>query len=96
VATTEGERATDVELLSAVARGDRQAFAMLHRRYAPILLGFLARMLGSREEAEDVLQEVFVQIWMKAGEFDARKGRVRSWLATLTRNRGLDRLSVCL
>jgi RNA polymerase sigma-70 factor (ECF subfamily) len=94
VATAEREPATDAQLLSAVAHGDRHAFAVLHWRYAAVLLGLLARILGSREEAEDILQEVFVQVWMKAGEFDASKGRVRAWLVTLARNRGLDRLSV--
>ena len=84
----------DAELLSAVARRDRQAYATLHHRYAPILLGLLARMLGSRTDAEDVLQEVFLQIWRKAGDFDERRGRPFHWLATLARSRALDRLSV--
>ena len=85
---------TDPELLSAVAAGDRQAYAALYHRYAAILLGLLDRMLSSRTEAEDVLQEVFLQIWKKAGEFDERRGRAFHWLSTLARNRALDRLSV--
>ncbi len=84
----------DTELLAAVARGDRQAYAMLHQRHAPILLGLLTHMLGSRTEAEDVLQEAFVQIWRRAGDFDPRRGRAFHWLATLARSRALDRLSV--
>jgi RNA polymerase sigma-70 factor (ECF subfamily) len=85
-------RNDDADLLAAVARGDRQAYAALHRRYAPILLGLLARMLGNRTDAEDVLQEVFLQIWRKAGDFDARRGSPLHWLVTLTRSRALDRL----
>lgn len=94
MATAEREGPTDVELLADVARGDRHAFATLHRRYGPILLGLLARILGSREEAEDVLQEVFVQLWRKAERYDPSKGRAFTWIVTLARNRGLDRLSV--
>ena len=85
---------TDTELLAAVARGDRQAYAALHRRFAAVLLGLVTRILSSRAEAEDVLQEVFLQIWKKAGDFDPRRGRVFPWLATLARNRAFDRLSV--
>jgi RNA polymerase sigma-70 factor (ECF subfamily) len=83
----------DVELLSAIARGDRQACAVLYHRYAAILLGLLARILGNRSEAEEVLQEVFLQIWKRAADFDPRRGRALPWLATVARNRGLDRLS---
>jgi RNA polymerase sigma-70 factor (ECF subfamily) len=85
--------ARDVELLYAIARGDREACAALYHRHASILLGLLARILGDRAEAEDVLQEVFLQIWKKAGDFDPRRGRVIHWLVTIARNRGLDRLS---
>ena len=84
----------DWELLAAVARGDRHAIAELHRRHAAALLGLLYRILGSRSEAEDVLQEVFLQVWRRAGDFDAGRGHPFRWLATLARHRALDRLSV--
>jgi RNA polymerase sigma-70 factor (ECF subfamily) len=83
----------DGELLSAIAGGDRQAYRALYQRYAAILLGLLSRILGDRGEAEDVLQEVFLQIWKKAGDFDDRRGRALHWLATIARNRALDRRS---
>src|ERR1044071_4176228 len=92
-AKLEASRPEDGELLSAVARGDRQAYRALYQRYAPILLGLLSRILGDRGEAEDVLQEVFLQIWKKAGDFDERRGRALHWLATIARNRALDRRS---
>ena len=92
-AKLEAGRPEDGELLSAIARGDRQAYRALYQRYAPILLGLLSRILGDRGEAEDVLQEVFLQIWKKAGDFDERRGRALHWLATITRNRALDRRS---
>jgi RNA polymerase sigma-70 factor (ECF subfamily) len=86
--------APDADLLAATARGDRHAYAVLHHRHAPLLLGLLHRILGSRAEAEDVLQDVFLQIWRKAGDFDERRGRPLQWLTTLARSRALDRLSV--
>ena len=92
-AKLEAGRPEDGELLSAIARGDRQAYRALYERYAPILLGLLSRILGDRGEAEDVLQEVFLQIWKKAGDFDERRGRALHWLATIARNRALDRRS---
>jgi RNA polymerase sigma-70 factor, ECF subfamily len=92
-AKLEAGRPEDGELLSAIARGDRQAFRALYQRYASILLGLLSRILGDRGEAEDVLQEVFLQIWKKAGDFDERRGRALHWLATIARNRALDRRS---
>ena len=92
-AKLEAGRPEDGELLSAIARGDRQAYRALYQRYAPILLGLLTRILGDRGEAEDVLQEVFLQIWKKAGDFDERRGRALHWLATIARNRALDRRS---
>jgi RNA polymerase sigma-70 factor (ECF subfamily) len=86
--------AGDAALLAAVARGDREAYAALHRRYAAVLLGLVHRILGSRMEAEDVLQEVFLQVWRRAGEFDERRGTTFRWLATLARSRALDRRGV--
>lgn len=84
----------DVTLLSAVARGDRDAYATLYYRYSCVLLGLLHRILRSRTEAEDVLQEVFLQVWRRARDFDTARGGVFVWLTTLTRSRALDRLDV--
>ena len=82
----------DVELLHAVARGDEAALARLYDSYRVILFGLLVRILNSREEAEDVLQDVFIQIWRRAKDFDEKRGRPFTWLVTLTRSRGIDRL----
>lgn len=84
--------AEDAELLRAVARGDESAFARVYDRYSPILLGLLLRILRSRAEAEDVLQEVFLQVWQRAHSFDAGRGRAFTWLVTLARSRAIDRL----
>jgi RNA polymerase sigma-70 factor (ECF subfamily) len=82
----------DATLLRAVARGDEAAFARVYDRYAPILLGLMLRILRSRPEAEDVLQEVFLQVWQQARSFDPARGRAFTWLATLARSRAIDRL----
>ena len=84
--------AEDAELLRAVARGDESAFASVYDRYSPILLGLLLRILRSRAEAEDVLQEVFLQVWQQARAFDPGRGRAFTWLVTLARSRAIDRL----
>ena len=83
---------SDVELLAAIARKDETALAELYDRYRLILFGLLIRILTSREEAEDVLQEVFLQVWRRAADFDEKRGRPFTWLVTLARSRGIDRL----
>jgi RNA polymerase sigma-70 factor (ECF subfamily) len=83
---------SDVELLHAVARGDEAALARLYDAYRVILFGLLVRILNSREEAEDILQEVFVQVWRRAKDFDEKRGRPFTWLVTLARSRAIDRL----
>lgn len=79
-------------LLSRVARGDRAAFAALHRAAAPKLAGVLTRMLRDRAEVEDALQEVFVRVWERAAQFDAQRGAGLAWLIAVARNHALDRL----
>ena len=82
----------DAELVHAIARGDESALAALYDRYHSILLGLLLRILHSRVEAEDVLQEVFLQIWQRAANFDEARGRGFTWMVTLARSRAIDRL----
>src|SRR5258707_14423544 len=85
------ERA-DVRLLHAVAHGDEAALARLYDAYRVILFGLLVRILNSREEAEDILQDVFIQVWRRAKDFDEKRGRPFTWLVTLSRSRAIDRL----
>ena len=84
--------ANDVELLKAVAARDEAALARLYDRYRVILFGLLVRILNNRQEAEDVLQETFLQVWRRAADFDESRGRPFTWLVTLARSRGIDRL----
>ena len=79
-------------ILEAVARKDRQAFARLYDRTSAKLYGICLRLLGSEAEAEDVLQDVYVTVWQKAERFDRGRASPITWLAVLTRNKGIDRL----
>src|SRR5262245_4771381 len=81
----------DAALLSAIGRGDRQAYATLYDRYGAVLLGLIYRILRSRTEAEDVLHDVFLQIWHNGHHYDAARGAPFVWLTRLARNRALDR-----
>jgi RNA polymerase sigma-70 factor (ECF subfamily) len=88
----EQAQVNDVDLLKAIAGRDETALAAIYDRYRVILFGLLIRILNSREEAEDVLQEVFLQVWRRAADFDENRGRPFTWLVTLARSRGIDRL----
>ncbi|HKS29224.1 MAG TPA: sigma-70 family RNA polymerase sigma factor [Pyrinomonadaceae bacterium] len=83
---------SDAELLRAVASGDSQALAELYDRYHSILFGLLLRILRDGAEAEDVLQEVFIQAWRRASKFDESRGKAFTWLVTIARSRAIDRL----
>jgi RNA polymerase sigma-70 factor, ECF subfamily len=77
-------------LLSRIATRDTVAFAALYKQTSPKLYGVVARILTRGDVASDVLQEVYVRVWEKAGEFDSRKGSPLAWMATIARNRALD------
>ncbi|OLE54677.1 MAG: hypothetical protein AUG51_06900 [Acidobacteria bacterium 13_1_20CM_3_53_8] len=89
---TETPTTPDVENLRAIARGDERALASVYDSYARILFGLILRILNDREEAEDVLQEVFLQVWRRAESYDEGRGRPFTWLVTLARSRAIDRL----
>lgn len=81
-----------VESLRQAASGDREALHRLFDRTSAKLMGICLRILKDRDEAEDVLQEVYVSIWNRAGSFDPAKASPITWLATIARNRAIDRL----
>jgi RNA polymerase sigma-70 factor (ECF subfamily) len=74
------------------AQQDRLAFSELYDRLAGVLFATALRILNDHKEAEDVLQEVFLQMWDRASEFDPLLGKPLSWAITLTRNKAIDRL----
>lgn len=82
--------AADARLLGQVAGGDREALAALYDRFTPLLFPVALRITGGQSDAEDVLQETWVQVWRRASSFDASRGSVPAWLMTITRSRALD------
>jgi len=87
-----GAPGRDEDLVRRTAAGDADAFAALFDRHSPRVLGFLIELLRSRGEAEEVLQEVFLQAWRRAGRYDPDRGSVPGWLLLLARSRALDRI----
>ena len=80
------------ELLRAMANGDRNALGRLYDLLAKPLYSLAYRVLHDSAESQDVVHDVFLQLWKKAGAYEVNKGAVFSWAATLTRNRSIDRL----
>jgi RNA polymerase sigma-70 factor (ECF subfamily) len=81
----------DAEVVAAIAGGDRKALAALYQRFAPSLMAVGLRVLGDRREAEDLLHDVFLEVWRQAAQFDPARGTVRAWLLMRMRSRSLDR-----
>jgi len=79
-------------LLQRTAQSDRAAFAELYRRTAPKLFGVCLRLLRDRDDAEEVLQEIYVTVWRRAVSFDASRASAVAWLVALSRNKAIDRL----
>ncbi|MEL6765540.1 MAG: sigma-70 family RNA polymerase sigma factor [Pseudomonadota bacterium] len=85
--------ATDEALLALIAeRSSRDAFAELFGRYAGRVKAFLMRSGAAHDEAEEGAQEVMVTLWRRAGQFDASKAAVSTWLFTIARNKRIDML----
>jgi len=81
----------DFELMRAIAASDAQALSALYDRYSSLLLAVCRRVLKNTPEAEDVLTDVFFEVWTRADRFDASRGNPLTYLVTLTRSRAIDR-----
>jgi RNA polymerase sigma-70 factor, ECF subfamily len=86
------DQEVESELLKRVGEGDRASFEQLYDRFSGVLFSAALQILGDQREAEDVLQDVFVQIWDKAKLYNAARGKPLTWAMTLTRNKAIDRL----
>jgi RNA polymerase sigma-70 factor (ECF subfamily) len=82
---------TDLELVAQAAAGNAEGLGELFDRHAGRMKSLALRIVRSPEEAEDVVQEVFVQAWRQAGRFDVARGNVLAWLSIMARSRSLDR-----
>ena len=81
-----------MEVVSAIRSGDESAMAHLYDKYSSIVYSVALRVLADAGAAEDVLQEVFMQLWRNPGAFDASRGNLAPWLAVIARNRAIDSL----
>ena len=84
--------ATDLALVTAIRSGDQSAMATLYDRYSSIVYAVALRVLQDTGAAEDVLQDIFMQLWRKPGAFDASRGNMAAWLAVIARHRAIDAL----
>lgn len=82
----------DASLLEQVRRGDEYAMASLYDRYSKVVYSVALRVLRDPASAEDVLQEIFMQIWRHPESFVASRGSLGGWLAVVSRNRSIDAL----
>jgi RNA polymerase sigma-70 factor, ECF subfamily len=88
----QGSQDHDFELLRQIAAGDRASFAEFYDRHSTLMFSVACKILNDTNEAEDVLQEAFMQIWEKAAKFDPKLGKASSWAAILVRNKAIDRI----
>ena len=86
------QQMADREMIFRIGRGDQTAFSALYDRLCGPLYSLALKMLGDAADAQDALQEVFVQIWSRSGTYDPEKSSVFSWAVLLTRSRAIDRL----
>src|ERR1700688_1836553 len=82
----------DSFLVGQISAGDQEAFARFYDLHSAAVLGLVWRVLGSRGEAEEVLQEVFLQVWRQSDHYEAARSTPRGWLLMLARSRALDPL----
>ncbi|NNV06114.1 sigma-70 family RNA polymerase sigma factor [Geobacillus sp. C56-T2] len=86
------DRREDLELLEKIAEGSRTAFDRFYEKYAPMVYHIALRIVGDEAEAEDVSQDVFLEILQNPHQFDPKRGSVQAFLAVKTKSRSLDRL----
>jgi RNA polymerase sigma-70 factor (ECF subfamily) len=83
---------TDLALVTAIRSGDQGAMAALYDRFSSIVYAVALRVLQETTAAEDVLQDIFMQLWRNPAAFDSSRGNMAAWLAVITRNRAIDAL----
>jgi RNA polymerase sigma-70 factor, ECF subfamily len=83
---------TAVHLIQRVANQDREAFSQFYERFSTLVFTLAMRMLKTRSEAEDLLQEVFVQVWRQARGYSAERGSPEAWIINIARSRAIDKI----
>lgn len=88
--STEGARS--IQLIQQVAKQDREAFGQLYDTFSSLVFTLAMRMLKVRSDAEDLLQEVFLQIWRQAGNYSQERGSPEAWIINIARSRAIDKI----
>jgi RNA polymerase sigma-70 factor, ECF subfamily len=83
---------TAAHLIQQVANQDRDAFSQLYDRFSTLVFTLAMRMLKARSDAEDLLQEVFVQVWRQAQSYSAERGSPEAWIVNIARSRAIDKI----
>jgi RNA polymerase sigma-70 factor (ECF subfamily) len=91
-AARRNDAADDMRLVARVRAGDQQALSELYDRYSKLIYSIAMRILQDTGAAEDLLQDVFLQLWRKPDAFDSSRGSLAAWLAVIARHRSIDRL----
>src|ERR1700712_4328780 len=79
-------------LAERIAQGDAEALRKAYQEHAGRVLALALRIVRSKEEAEDVVQDTFVEVWRRAGDYDASRGELSSWIMAMARSRCIDRI----
>jgi RNA polymerase sigma-70 factor (ECF subfamily) len=79
-------------LIQQIAARNRDAFSQFYDRYSPLIYSLCLRMLRAQSDAEDLLQEVFMQVWRQASNYNRERGTPEAWLINMARSRGIDKL----
>jgi RNA polymerase sigma-70 factor (ECF subfamily) len=82
----------DATLLKKLSQGSEEAISVLYDRYGSIVFGIALHMVGDRETAEEITQDVFTNVWNKVGSYRADQSKVATWISRITRNRAIDEL----
>jgi RNA polymerase sigma-70 factor, ECF subfamily len=82
----------DEDLMPLVEAADAEAFAALYDRHGRAAYSLAYRMMGEKQEAEDVVQEAFIKVWRSAGGYRVGRGSVRTWILSIVHNRGIDQI----
>ena len=90
--TPQSSSAVAPDLVARVANGDQAAFEQLYEQSSALLFALVSRIVGSPGEAADLLQEVYLEVWRKASNYDRERGTPMAWLVMLARSRAIDRV----
>ncbi len=86
------DRENLADMLTSAQRGDAKAFAQLYRQTSPAIFGAILRIVNRRDEAEDILHDVYMALWQRSAVYDAQRGDVLPWILTIARHRAISHL----